>query len=348
MSDDDVVIIAYGDVPLIKPETLLQLANKLENSSLSVLTTKLDNPFGYGRIVRDTKSKIQYIVEEKDADDIEKKITEVNTGFIAAKGKDLKRWLHLIQPNNAQGEYYLTDCIALAVSEGGVVGAVVCENPFEVEGVNNRTQQAKLERVYQAEQAEKLMLSGVTLADPSRLDIRGSLITGKDVFLDVNTVIIENSSVGNNCIVKANSILESAKIAENCEVGPFARIRPGADLQKGAKVGNFVEIKKSIIGEGSKISHLSYIGDTTMGGGVNIGAGTITCNYDGVNKFQTIIGDDVFVGSDTQLVAPVNVATGSTIGAGSTITKDTPENELTLSRSKQRTLKGWERPLKIQ
>ena len=365
ISDNDIVIIAYGDVPLIKTETLQKLANKLNNSVLTVLTTKLKEPYGYGRIIRDASSKIQYIVEEKDADLEEKNVIEVNTGFIAAKGKDLKRWLHLIKPNNAQGEYYLTDCIALAVAEGGVVNAVVCDNPLEVEGVNNRTQQAKLERVYQTEQAEKLMLSGVTIADPARLDIRGTLITGKDVFLDINTVILgdvtlgnnvviqpgcvlENSTVGDNCIVKANSVLESAKIGDSCEVGPFARIRPGTVLQKGVKVGNFVEVKKSKIGKGSKISHLSYIGDTTMGDEVNIGAGTITCNYDGVNKFQTFIGDGVFVGSDTQLVAPVKIAKGSTIGAGSTITKDTPENELTLSRSKQITLKGWARPVKNQ
>ncbi len=363
MLDNDVVIIAYGDVPLIKTDTLKKLAQKLDTAVLSVLTTILDKPFGYGRIIRDDSSTIQCIVEEKDASDKEKEIAEVNTGFIAAKGEDLKRWLSQIKPNNAQGEYYLTDCIAMAVAEGGAVESVICENHLEVEGVNDRTQQAKLERAYQNKQAEKLMLSGVTLADPARLDIRGKLTAGKDVFIDINTVfigdvslgdnviiqpgcVIENTKIADNTIVKTNSVVESALIGSSCEIGPFARIRPGTILNDEAKVGNFVEVKKSTIGQGSKISHLSYIGDTTMGNDVNIGAGTITCNYDGANKFQTIIGDQVFIGSDTQLVAPVTIAKGSTIGAGSTITKDTPENELTLSRSKQMTLKGWNRPIK--
>jgi len=363
MLDNDIVIIAYGDVPLITTETLQQLAAKLDNASLSVLTTILDKPYGYGRIIRDDLSKIQYIVEEKDATEDEKQVTEVNTGFIAAKGIDLKRWLKQIKPDNAQGEYYLTDCIAMAVAEGGDVGSVICENPLEVEGVNDRIQQAKLERVYQEQQAKKLMLDGVTLADPNRIDIRGSISAGKDVFVDINTLfigevtlgsnvvvhancIIENAVIGDNSIIKANSVIESAKIGNSCELGPFARIRPDTVLHNQAKVGNFVEIKKSTVGNGSKISHLSYIGDTTMGDEVNIGAGTITCNYDGANKFETVIGDDVFVGSDTQLVAPVTIAKGSTIGAGSTITKDTPENELTLSRSKQMTIKGWSRPRK--
>ena len=363
MSDDDVVIVAYGDVPLIKTKTLKKLAAKLDKATLSVLTTVLDEPFGYGRIIRDDNLNIKYIVEEKDANLEEKTVTEVNTGFIAAKGSDLKRWLHQIKPNNAQGEFYLTDCISMAVEEGGSVQSVICENPLEVEGVNNRIQQARLERAYQAEQADNLMLAGVTLADPARIDVRGNLTAGKDVFLDINTVIvgevilgnnvviqpgcvIENTTIGDNSIVKANSVLESAHIGNSCEIGPFARIRPGTILNNQAKVGNFVEVKKSTIGVGSKISHLSYIGDTTMGDEVNIGAGTITCNYDGANKFQTIIGDRVFVGSDTQLVAPVTIANGSTIGAGSTITKNTPENELTLSRSKQMTLKGWIKPVK--
>jgi len=337
----------------------------LEHAKLVVLTTILENPLGYGRIIRDEASKIQRIVEEKDASITEKKVNEVNTGFIAARGVDLKRWLSQITPNNAQGEYYLTDCIAMAVAEGAIVDTVICDNPLEVEGVNNRTQQAKLEREYQKQQAEKLMLAGVTIADPSRLDIRGTINPGKDVFIDVNNVfkgkvtlgnnvviqancVIENAIIGDNSTIKANSVIESAKIGALCDVGPFARIRPGTVLNDEAKVGNFVETKKAIVGKGSKISHLSYIGDTIMGEDVNIGAGTITCNYDGANKFQTIIGDDVFVGSDTQLVAPVSIEKGSTIGAGSTITKDTPENELTLSRSKQVTLKGWTRPVKIE
>ena len=364
ISDEDVVIVAYGDVPLIKSETLKKLAEKLENAVLTVLTTKLELPFGYGRIIRDSASKIQYIVEEKDASSNEKEVNEVNSGFIAAKGIDLKRWLNQITSDNAQGEYYLTDCIAMAVDEGGIVEAVICDDPLEVEGVNNRIQQAKLERVYQKSQVDKLMLDGVTLADPARVDVRGTVTAGKDVFLDINTVfignvvlgnnvviqpncVIENSIIGDNSTIKSNSVLESAQIGNNCDVGPFARIRPGTILNDEAKVGNFVEIKKATVGKGSKISHLSYIGDTTMGKDVNIGAGTITCNYDGVNKFQTTIGDDVFVGSDTQLVAPVTISNGTTIGAGSTITKDTPENELTLSRSKQVSINGWQRPVKI-
>ncbi len=363
IEDDSIVAVAYGDVPLIKTETLSGLANNLENAVLTVLTTKLPNPYGYGRIIRNDKGQIQYIVEEKDANEEEKLVNEVNTGFIAAKGKDLKRWLSQIKPNNNQGEYYLTDCIALAVEEGGVVEAVLCEDKFEVQGVNDRKQQAELERAYQNQLADELMTAGVTLLDPSRIDIRGKLTTGKDVSIDVNCVFIGNvelrdgvqissgcvisdSKIGSNSLVKANSVIETAVIKENCEIGPFARVRPQAIIEAKAKVGNFVEIKKSTIGKGSKVSHLSYIGDTVMGNDVNIGAGTITCNYDGANKFQTTIGNNVFVGSDTQLVAPVTIEEGTTIGAGSTITKDTPANELTLSRSKQITIKGWQRPIK--
>jgi len=363
MSDDDTVIIAYGDVPLVKTETLLKLALALKNASLSVLTTIKENPYGYGRIIRDELDKVQYIVEEKDASDTEKLEKEVNSGFIAAKGVDLKRWLEQIKPNNAQGEYYLTDCVGLAVAEGKVVEAVICDDPMEVEGVNDRVQQAQLERIYQQEQAKKLLFSGVTLADPKRIDIRGTVSAGKDVYIDINTVfvgnvvlgdnvivasscVIENSIIGDNSSIKANSVIENAKIGNSCHVGPFARIRPETIMSDNSKVGNFVEVKKSTIGVGSKISHLSYIGDTTMGDEVNIGAGTITCNYDGANKFKTIIGDGVFVGSDTQLVAPVSIGNGATIGAGSTITKDTPDSELTLSRSKQMTIKGWTRPVK--
>ena len=364
IEDDSIVIVAYGDVPLIKSETLQLLANKLDSSDLSVLTTVIDDSFGYGRMVRNAEGQIQAIVEEKDATNEQRKIKEINTGFIATKGSNLKRWLKKIKPNNKQGEFYLTDCISIAVNEGGTVEAVVCDDPFEVQGVNNRVQQAQLERVYQENQAEKLMLSGVTLLDPSRIDIRGSLQAGNDVTIDVNTVfvgkvrlgdnvtiesgcVITDSQIASNSTIKANSIIESADIGDSCDIGPFARIRPQARIKDGAKVGNFVEIKKSVIGAGSKVSHLSYIGDTHMGENVNIGAGTITCNYDGVNKFRTTIGDRVFIGSDSQLVAPVNIADGKTIGAGSTITKDTEENKLTLSRSKQVTMKNWQRPKKI-
>ncbi len=364
MDDDAIVVIAYGDVPLIKAETLKSLADTLkQGSDMAVLTTLFDDPSGYGRIIRDKQGLVERIVEEKDANNEQRRIKEVNTGFLAAKGKDLKRWLHQINPDNAQAEYYLTDCVSLAVNEGGKVDAVVCEDSIEVKGVNNRKQQAELERAYQNSQAEALMQAGVTLLDPNRIDVRGSLRVGKDVLIDVNAVftgnvtlgnnvcieagcVIHNSHIADNVTIKAHSVLESATIGENCDVGPFARIRPETVLKANAKVGNFVEIKKSTIGKNSKVSHLSYIGDTQMDEAVNIGAGTITCNYDGANKFQTTIGNNVFVGSDTQLVAPVHVKEGATIGAGSTITKDAPENELTLSRSKQVTIKGWQRPVK--
>lgn len=363
IDDDSHVLIAYGDTPLIKATTLQSLVSGLADADLTVLTTVLDNPTGYGRIVRNEHGSIECITEEKDADIATKKITEVNTGFIAVGGKNLKHWLSQLSPDNSQGEYYLTDCIALAVAQGKKVVAVICDDAMEVQGVNNRIQQAKLEREYQRRQAEKLMLAGVSLADPARIDIRGNLQTGKDIFIDVNTVFIGNTTLGNNVIIesgcvitdshiednariKANSVLENAYVGKHCEVGPFARLRPDAILKDHAKVGNFVEIKKSTIGQGSKVSHLSYIGDTQMGIDVNIGAGTITCNYDGVNKFQTIIGDRAFIGSDSQLIAPVTIAEDATIGAGSTITKDTPANELTYSRAKQVTIKNWKRPIK--
>ena len=360
INDDLVVIIAYGDVPLIKAETLQSLVDTLSGADLTVLTTIMDDPKGYGRIVRSPEGTIESIVEEKDANNEIRKITEVNTGFIAARGKQLKTWLAKLSPDNAQGEYYLTDCIALAVEDGGSVHAVVCDDPMEVQGVNNRVQQAQLEREYQKNQAEQLLLKGVSLADPARLDIRGDVSVAQDVFIDVNVVfigkvslgknvviesgcVITDSVIGDNARIKANSVLENAQVGNHCDVGPFARLRPGAVLADKAKVGNFVEIKKSTIGEGSKVSHLSYIGDTQMGVGVNIGAGTITCNYDGVNKFKTIIGDNAFIGSDSQLIAPVEIGEGATIGAGSTITKDAPAAELTLARSNQKVLKGWKR-----
>jgi len=363
IEDDAFVIIAYGDVPLIKSETLSQLADKLEKAALVVLTVVQDDPTGYGRIVRNHQGQIESIVEHKDANQEQLQIKEVNTGFIAARGRDLKRWLKDITPNNSQGEYYLTDCIALAVKEGGIVDAVVCGYPLEVEGVNDRMQQAKIERAYQAIQANELLKAGLTLLDPARIDIRGKLEAGKDVSIDVNNIfignvqlgdrviiesgcVIKDTQIGNDCLIKANSVIDSASIENNCDIGPFARVRPDAVIKENAKVGNFVEIKKSVIGKGSKVSHLSYIGDTQMGEDVNIGAGTITCNYDGVNKHLTTIGDRVFIGSDTQLVAPVTIGADATIGAGSTITKNAQAGELTFSRAKQLTLKGWQKPKK--
>lgn len=362
IEDDDHVVVAYGDVPLIEAKTLKQLLQTLQQADLGVLTTILDNPTGYGRIVRNDAGKVVRIVEEKDANEATRKINEVNTGFIAAKGKDLKRWLANLSDDNAQGEYYLTDCIEMAANEGQV-DAVVCANPLEVTGVNNRIQQAQLERAYQWQQVEALMIEGATLADPARVDIRGEVSVGQDVFIDVNTLFIGQVELGDNvtiesgCVItdsqiaansriKANSVLEKARIGENVDVGPFARIRPEADIRDNAKIGNFVEVKKSVIGQGSKVSHLSYIGDTIMGSNVNVGAGTITCNYDGVNKHITEIGDNVFIGSTSQLIAPVKVEDNATIGAGSTITKDAPEGELTLARPKQVTLAGWKRPVK--
>ncbi|RVU85436.1 UDP-N-acetylglucosamine diphosphorylase/glucosamine-1-phosphate N-acetyltransferase [Leucothrix sargassi] len=363
IEDEDIVLIAYGDVPLVRAETLKPLCDSIGQHDYALLTTKLDNPTGYGRIVRNESGDVVEIVEEKDATDEIRKITEVNTGIVAAKGKQLKHWLSKLTNDNAQSEYYLTDCVAHAVSDDASITSVVCMDPIEIQGVNNRQQQAELERGYQKRKADELMVEGVTLLDPARLDIRGNVTVGTDVSIDINAVLIgdvhlsdgvviepnctiKNSHVGANVTIKANSVIEDAEIGESCDIGPFARIRPGTVLKKDAKIGNFVEIKKSVVGEGSKVSHLSYIGDTDMGDNVNIGAGTITCNYDGVNKFKTTIGNDVFVGSDSQLVAPVNVQDGSTIGAGSTITKDTPEHALTLSRAKQVSVTSWKRPTK--
>ncbi len=363
VDNDDVVLVAYGDVPLIRSTTLQALAQGLQDHALCILTTELADPKGYGRIVRNADGQVQAIVEEKDASEAQRRIQEVNTGFIAARGRDLKRWLQQLTPQNAQGEYYLTDCVGLAVAEGGSVNTVLCADPVEVEGANNRVQLARLERACQQRQVEKLMLAGVTVADPARLDIRGTVETGQDVFLDVNVVllgkvkfgngvtvdagcVIQDTVIGDNTHIKSHSVIESAVIAANCDIGPFARLRPGTVLEDKAKIGNFVETKKAHIGKGSKVNHLSYIGDATIGMDVNIGAGTITCNYDGANKHQTVIGDRVFVGSCTQLVAPVNIAEDATIGAGSTITKNAPAGELTLSRAKQMTLKGWQRPVK--
>lgn len=363
IDDDDVVLIAYGDVPLVKAETLKPLCECINKHELALLTTQLEDPLGYGRIVRNSKNEILKIVEEKDASDEIRNINEINTGIMAAKGSSLKSWLAKLSNDNAQGEYYLTDCVAQAVEDGASITSVNCSNPAEIQGVNNRHQQAMLERAYQLGQAESLMDNGVTLADPARFDVRGTVSVGKDVFIDINAVFIGDVKIGNNVIiesnciikdaviasnviVKANSVIDSAEIGEHCDVGPFARIRPDTQLMPRSKVGNFVEIKKSTVGEGSKISHLSYIGDTEMGADVNIGAGTITCNYDGVNKSKTIIGDDVFVGSDTQLIAPVTIGSGSNIGAGSTITKDVPEKQLSLSRAKQVSIPSWSRPKK--
>lgn len=363
IDDNSMVLILYGDVPLLKAETLQTLLSQTNEKTLALLTVNLANPKGYGRIVRDDSGKVLRIVEEKDATEIEKKIAEVNTGILAAKGVALKKWLAQLNNNNAQGEYYLTDIIALAVADGFVIATSSPQTEDEVLGVNDKLQLAHLERVYQLQQAQNLMQQGVTLRDPNRFDLRGMLEVGQDIEIDVNVIFegenrlgnnvkigancsIKNATIGDDVIILPNCVIENTVVGANSRIGPFARLRPETVLATDTHIGNFVEIKKSIIGQGSKINHLSYIGDSLVGKKVNIGAGTITCNYDGVNKFQTIIEDGAFIGSDTQLVAPVTIGKNATIGAGSTITKDTPDDQLTFSRSKQMSLEGWQRPVK--
>lgn len=364
LDEEGSTLVLYGDVPLVNSDTLHALIAQGENDHCALLTMHADNPDGYGRIIRHPNSNvIMGIVEQKDADDEQLMIHEINTGIMYVPNRKLHQWLPKLSNNNAQQEYYLTDVIKMAVDENTTVASTQPKNGWEVLGVNSRVQMAELERFYQREYAKKLLDDGVSLLDPARIDIRGRLDCGSDVVIDVNCVFEGDVSLGNGVKVKANCVLknvavsdgtviqpfthiENAIIGENCRIGPYARLRPETCLADSVHIGNFVEVKKSTIASKSKVNHLSYIGDTVIGKNVNIGAGTITCNYDGANKHQTVIGDDVFVGSDTQLVAPVTVAAGSTIGAGSTITKDTPENELTLSRAKQVTLSGWKRPTK--
>ncbi|WP_192456232.1 bifunctional UDP-N-acetylglucosamine diphosphorylase/glucosamine-1-phosphate N-acetyltransferase GlmU [Musicola keenii] len=361
-ADDEDILILYGDVPLISPATLLRLVDAKPEGGIGLLTVELDDPAGYGRIVRE-KGEIVGIVEHKDASEEQRRIKEINTGILVAGGCDLKRWLGQLTNNNVQGEYYLTDIIAMAYQEGRRVAAVHPARLSEVEGVNNRLQLAALERVFQHEQAERLLLAGVMLLDPSRFDLRGELQHGRDVTIDANVIlegrvtlgdrvkigagcVIRDSVIGSDCEISPYTVVEQAELAAQCTIGPFARLRPGAELGEGAHVGNFVEMKKARLGKGSKAGHLTYLGDAEIGAGVNIGAGTITCNYDGANKHKTVIGDDVFVGSDTQLVAPVTVANGATIGAGTTVTRNVGENELVISRVKQTHFAGWQRPVK--
>ncbi|MEH6502641.1 MAG: bifunctional UDP-N-acetylglucosamine diphosphorylase/glucosamine-1-phosphate N-acetyltransferase GlmU [Cycloclasticus sp.] len=363
IGEDDVVLILYGDVPLIRKETLERLVANVSDKTMALLTVKLNDPNGYGRIVR-VGGKVQKIVEQKDATQAELLISEVNTGIMAANGADLLGWLSALKNNNAQNEYYLTDVIEMAVNDGTSINTIHPKDEYEVQGVNSQSQLNVLERYQQRVIAEELMEQGVSLGDANRLDVRGDVIVqGTDVFIDCN-VVLEGSiklgsdvTIGANCVlhnvvikdnvnIKPNSVLEDCTIGAGSSVGPFARIRPGTDLGDNTHVGNFVEIKKTKLGDGSKISHLSYIGDADIGKGVNIGAGTITCNYDGVNKFKTTIEDGAFIGSDTQLVAPVTVGKNATVAAGTTLTKNAPENALTMSRTKQATLKGWKRPTK--
>lgn len=363
LPDDNNVVVLYGDVPLLTSSTLQSLVEKLAKNDLVILSAEVTDPTGYGRIVRDPDNYVHRIVEQKDADERELAINEINTGILATKIKLLKEWLSQINNDNAQQEFYLTDCIELAVQNKCSVEAMICNDASEILGINNKSQLANIERTYQRQQAEKLMADGVTLMDPNRIDVRGDLTIGNNVEIDVNSIFEGTNEIGDNVKIGANTVLinstikagtcihpnchiENASVGHNCVLGPFARIRPETVLSENVKVGNFVEVKKSNIREGSKVNHLSYIGDSDLGQNVNIGAGTITCNYDGANKHRTIIGDNVFVGSDTQFVAPVTIGDGATIGAGSTITKDTPEQKLTLSRSKQVSIDNWQRPSK--
>jgi bifunctional UDP-N-acetylglucosamine pyrophosphorylase/glucosamine-1-phosphate N-acetyltransferase len=357
------VLVLYGDVPMISRDTLQALIASGDSNSLKVLTALLDDPTGYGRIVRDFDDNMLCITEEKDADEETKLINEVNTGIMCIPAQWLTQALTKLENNNAQGEFYLTDLIAQAVEQGMNISSVICEDEMEVAGVNNRVQLAELESYYQQQRATELMMSGVTMRDPARIDIRGEVSIGQDVEIDINVIfegtntIANNVRIGANCIlinsvihqgaeILPNSIIENAVVGEACSVGPFARLRPGTKLAPNAKIGNFVEVKNANIGLGSKVNHLSYIGDTDMGAEVNIGAGTITCNYDGAHKHRTVIGDRVFVGSDSQLVAPVTLEDGATIGAGSTIRKNAPADSLTLTKSEQKSVKGWKRPVK--
>lgn len=364
LKEHNQVLILCGDVPLIGQDTLENLCQAVENEDeMALLVAQVDDPAGYGRIIRDSSKKVIAIVETKDAKPEQYRINEINAGVYLVPGQLLKRWLPALKNQNAQKEYYLTDIVKMAVSESIAIVTGEPSDVFEIQGVNDRLQLAELERIYQGQQAQALMEQGVTLADPNRFDLRGEVSVGKDVFIDVNVILEGKVSIGDRCTIGPNTVLknvnlgegvrieafshiEEAVIADAAVIGPYARLRPGSDIRAGARVGNFVEVKKSVIGKHSKVNHLSYIGDAELGESVNIGAGTITCNYDGVNKFKTIIGDRVFIGSDSQLVAPVEIGADAFIGAGSTITKDAPAGQLTVSRAKQVTIAGWKKPEK--
>jgi bifunctional UDP-N-acetylglucosamine pyrophosphorylase/glucosamine-1-phosphate N-acetyltransferase len=360
--DDNQALVLYGDVPLLTAATLKRFVEQTAPDEVSVLTIEAGNPTGYGRIIRENGS-VKASIEEKDATDEQRAVTEINMGVMIAPGRKLKEWLAAIRNDNAQGEYYLTDVVGLAVKDGVIVNGIKADNWTEVMGINDKKQLAEAERALQARLVDELMAQGVGFADPARVDIRGTLTCGKDVFIDVNAVfegdvhlgdgtqiesnnLVRDSQLGANTLVHSNCHIEGANTGDGCEIGPFARLRPGAELADNVKIGNFVEVKKSTIANGSKVNHLTYIGDAEIGSGVNVGAGTITCNYDGANKHKTTIGDNVFIGSGVELVAPVEIGKGATVGAGSTITKSAPDDQLTLERAKQMTVKGWKKPAK--
>lgn len=359
--DEAHVLVLYGDVPLVRPDTLENLVAAAADDALALLTVVRDDPAGYGRVLRDDDNQVVGIVEEKDANRDQRHIREVNTGVLCARAGRLRGWLERLDNDNAQGEYYLTDVVALAARDGVRVIAGQAASVEEIQGINDKIELAAAERVLQRRQAADLMAAGLTLRDPDRFDLRGTLTAGADCVIDVNVVVegevvlgdgvhvgpncvLRHSRIGDGTMIHAHSVIEYSRIGARCQIGPFARLRPDTELGERAKVGNFVETKKVRVGAGSKINHLSYVGDAELGADVNVGAGVITCNYDGAAKHRTIIGDGAFIGSDCQLVAPVEIAAGATIGAGSTITKDAPAGKLTVSRAKQVTVEGWQRP----
>ena len=360
--DKNRVLILFGDVPLLTPGTCQRLLDETPDSDVAVLTVDMEDPTGYGRIIREN-GNVSCIVEEKDAGPEEKTVREINTGVLLCPAAKLKGWLDNLGNDNAQGEYYLTDAIAMAVNDGVIVHGVKADSWIEVMGINDKKQLAEVERALQARLVDELMKEGVGFADPARVDIRGSLKCGTDVFIDVNAVfegdvelgdgvkiesnnLVRDTKLGAGTVLHSNCHLEGATTGNNCEIGPFSRMRPGAELANNVKVGNFVEIKKSTVADGSKVNHLTYIGDTEIGKMVNVGAGTITCNYDGANKYKTRIGDGAFIGSGVELVAPVEIGAGATVGAGSTITKNVEDNQLALGRSRQKVVPGWKKPAK--
>ena len=363
LDDDDIVVVLYADVPLLQSQRLTELIESAESDKLGLLTVKLDDPSGYGRIIRDDNGYVRKIVEEKDATLDERRVCEINTGILAVRASKLRTWVNALSNDNAQGEYYLTDIIEMAVKEGVIVESFSVSDPLEVQGINNRLQLAELERSYQRRQAKALMLKGVTLKDPERIDVRGHLNVGKDVVIDVNTVfegevtlgdrvyigpntVLRDTCIDNDSQVLAFSHLDTINAGQGVHVGPYARLRPGTQLANGVRIGNFVEVKNAVIGPGAKASHLTYIGDAEVGSDVNVGAGTITCNYDGVNKHKTIIEDEAFIGSNTALIAPVRIGKGAFVGAGSVISRNVAPGQLAFVRGVLKLVDGWRRPTK--